>query len=125
MYRGTLGRSLGSARVGVLGVFFFSSRRRHTRFDCDWSSDVCSSDLLVREEAFPVGAGGGGAVMVTAACAFLEESATLVAVTAKVPALLPAVYRPAEETVPPVADQVTLEFDGPVTAAANCCLAPG
>src|SRR5205085_4853969 len=24
--------------------FFFSSRRRHTRFDCDWSSDVCSSD---------------------------------------------------------------------------------
>src|SRR2546430_8742657 len=26
-------------------VFFFSSRRRHTRFDCDWSSDVCSSDL--------------------------------------------------------------------------------
>src|SRR2546427_9745516 len=36
--------------------FFFSSRRRHTRFDCDWSSDVCSSDLahrakLVREAA--------------------------------------------------------------------------
>src|SRR5579859_8307221 len=26
-------------------VFFFSSRRRHTRFDCDWGSDVCSSDL--------------------------------------------------------------------------------
>src|SRR2546430_919718 len=25
-------------------VYFFSSRRRHTRFDCDWSSDVCSSD---------------------------------------------------------------------------------
>src|SRR2546430_13753435 len=29
--------------------FFFSSRRRHTRFDCDWSSDVCSSDLEVLE----------------------------------------------------------------------------
>src|SRR2546430_5015496 len=29
-----------------LWIFFFSSRRRHTRFDCDWSSDVCSSDLL-------------------------------------------------------------------------------
>src|SRR2546430_1270798 len=28
-------------------LFFFSSRRRHTRFDCDWSSDVCSSDLYV------------------------------------------------------------------------------
>src|SRR5260370_14209456 len=25
--------------------FLFSSRRRHTRFKCDWSSDVCSSDL--------------------------------------------------------------------------------
>src|SRR5688572_12142556 len=34
---------------GTLGavteVFVFSSRRRHTRFDCDWSSGVCSSDL--------------------------------------------------------------------------------
>src|SRR5260370_27360173 len=29
-------------------VFFFSSRRRHTRFKCDWSSDVCSSDLCPR-----------------------------------------------------------------------------
>src|SRR5689334_25298740 len=27
--------------------FFFSSRRRHTRWNCDWSSDVCSSDLAV------------------------------------------------------------------------------
>src|SRR2546430_13105145 len=31
--------------------FFFSSRRRHTRFDCDWSSDVCSSDLFDEAEA--------------------------------------------------------------------------
>src|SRR2546430_15324922 len=30
--------------------FFFSSRRRHTRFDCDWSSDVCSSDLEGQRE---------------------------------------------------------------------------
>src|SRR5688572_7010095 len=29
----------------MASLFFFSSRRRHTRFDCDWSSDVCSSDL--------------------------------------------------------------------------------
>src|SRR5690606_39422791 len=28
-------------------LFFFSSRRRHTRFSRDWSSDVCSSDLNV------------------------------------------------------------------------------
>src|SRR2546430_262815 len=31
-------------------IFFFSSRRRHTIFDCDWSSDVCSSDLSARVE---------------------------------------------------------------------------
>src|SRR5690242_1780097 len=30
-----------------LFFFFFSSRRRHTRLTCDWSSDVCSSDLFV------------------------------------------------------------------------------
>src|SRR5690242_2350191 len=29
--------------------FFFSSRRRHTRLTCDWSSDVCSSDLHVEQ----------------------------------------------------------------------------
>src|SRR2546430_7340397 len=33
------------------GFFFFSSRRRHTRFDCDWSSDVCSSDLVINTVA--------------------------------------------------------------------------
>src|SRR5256885_9377996 len=38
--------------IGIMGcVFFFSSRRRHTRLQGDWSSDVCSSDL----------AGGAGA----------------------------------------------------------------
>src|SRR6266480_4445537 len=31
----------------MLSFFFFSSRRRHTRLTCDWSSDVCSSDLEV------------------------------------------------------------------------------
>src|SRR3712207_3423186 len=30
-------------------MFFFSSRRRHTRYWRDWSSDVCSSDLVARE----------------------------------------------------------------------------
>src|SRR2546430_8953073 len=34
-----------SRRSASMSLFFFSSRRRHTRFDCDWSSDVCSSDL--------------------------------------------------------------------------------
>src|SRR2546430_601904 len=41
-----LGRSLlGFKSICKDIIFFFSSRRRHTRFDCDWSSDVCSSDL--------------------------------------------------------------------------------
>src|SRR5690625_2944499 len=31
--------------------FFFSSRRRHTRWPRDWSSDVCSSDLLLTPKA--------------------------------------------------------------------------
>src|SRR2546422_7034747 len=31
----------------ALVFFFFSSRRRHTRCSRDWSSDVCSSDLIV------------------------------------------------------------------------------
>src|SRR5437588_6945896 len=41
-------------------VFFFSSRRRHTRSLCDWSSDVCSSDLgrlagdRIHERDFPL-----------------------------------------------------------------------
>src|SRR5258706_5745397 len=30
-------------------VLFFSSRRRHTRLVSDWSSDVCSSDLMIRD----------------------------------------------------------------------------
>src|SRR6266480_7999658 len=33
------------SRILFLLFFFFSSRRRHTRLTCDWSSDVCSSDL--------------------------------------------------------------------------------
>src|SRR4051812_49877343 len=36
--------------VGVcvcVRFFFFSSRRRHTRLTCDWSSDMCSSDLVL------------------------------------------------------------------------------
>src|SRR2546429_10012173 len=40
-------------------VFFFSSRRRHTRCSRDWSSDVCSSDLEIRRKigvSFPGGA---------------------------------------------------------------------
>src|SRR2546430_13655042 len=39
--------SIGDVGLPLISgiCLFFSSRRRHTRFDCDWSSDVCSSDL--------------------------------------------------------------------------------
>src|SRR5260370_3802002 len=50
---------------GSQQVFFFSSRRRHTRFKCDWSSDVCSSDLPCRRR-WPGGSclpAVGGALM--------------------------------------------------------------
>src|SRR5207302_3691535 len=44
--------------------FFFSSRRRHTRFSRDWSSDVCSSDLTQAGDARELKSGGN--VVVTA-----------------------------------------------------------
>src|SRR5690606_39375153 len=40
--------------------FFFSSRRRHTRFSRDWSSDVCSSDLREVSKVKPIVAIKGG-----------------------------------------------------------------
>src|SRR5262244_4285116 len=53
-------------RIGPRHVFFFSSRRRHTRLVSDWSSDVCSSDLgrmrgsvLKLDGFFPLPAYGG------------------------------------------------------------------
>src|SRR5256885_10595916 len=40
--------------IRVRCIFFFSSRRRHTRLQGDWSSDVCSSDLSANtEKEFP------------------------------------------------------------------------
>src|SRR2546430_6795702 len=62
---------------GGLIFFFFSSRRRHTRFDCDWSSDVCSPDgklhlekgmfrwLVVRGPAPPADSDPAGDVTIT------------------------------------------------------------
>src|SRR5256884_3650349 len=42
----SLPRSCGAMTGDVVSWFFFSSRRRHTRCSRDWSSDVCSSDLI-------------------------------------------------------------------------------
>src|SRR5437762_10242267 len=49
-------------RQRAIGVFFFfSSRRRHTRYIGDWSSDVCSSDLT-EKQGWPQGENNGLAV---------------------------------------------------------------
>src|SRR6266496_5976719 len=40
-----VGSSFDDDRTQIIDIFFFSSRRRHTRSLRDWSSDVCSSDL--------------------------------------------------------------------------------
>src|SRR5690242_14518491 len=37
-------RTMGAEEAAPYEYYFFSSRRRHTRLTCDWSSDVCSSD---------------------------------------------------------------------------------
>src|SRR2546427_2838724 len=66
--------------------FFFSSRRRHTRFDCDWSSDVCSSDLVL-----------GRAVQQLLGTLPLAMFVCLQAVDQAHPALLAAVAAPGPE----------------------------
>src|SRR2546427_5639426 len=59
---------------GLVGFFFFfSSRRRHTRFDCDWSSDVCSSDLTA---AGLLGSGRSGYVLRNDATGLADELGT-------------------------------------------------
>ena len=77
---------------------------------------------MVMDEAVP--GGGAGAATVTEDCADFVVSATLVAVTAKLPAAFPATNMPDEETVPPVAAQFTAVFEEPVTVAENCWDAP-
>src|SRR6267142_4319354 len=55
--------------------FFFSSRRRHTRLTCDWSSDVCSSDLvlpLAQLRRAPSGSASAGTVRAPAAAEWPE-----------------------------------------------------
>src|SRR2546428_8081883 len=75
----------------VISRFFFSSRRRHTRSDRDWSSDVCSSDV----EAFDEGrTAARGSDLAAAAAAVRKASGLMSAVTDYV------VLRQAAETSP-------------------------
>src|SRR5206468_10019799 len=54
--------------------FFFSSRRRHTRSDRDWSLDVCSSDLALAFSITPLGAGESVGELVADAVRIVRES---------------------------------------------------
>src|SRR2546430_12164012 len=67
---------LCTVSMSVFFVFFFSSRRRHTRFDCDWSSDVCSSDLT----PFIMFAASGGARMQEGIFSLMQLPRTTLAV---------------------------------------------
>src|SRR2546430_10278676 len=58
----------------VFVVFFFSSRRRHTRFDCDWSSDVCSSDLFFTAPASALRSPGGESACAAVGCRGLRRA---------------------------------------------------
>jgi hypothetical protein len=72
-----------------------------------------------------VGVGGGAVtVTVTVAVSDLLLSAWLVAVTVKLPAEPGAVYIPDEETVPPLAVQLTAVLLVPVMLTVNCCCLP-
>src|SRR5690606_18548805 len=55
-------------------AFFFSSRRRHTRFSRDWSSDVCSSDLGEHTQQKPSVAEGGALAHYNLGLAFRQKA---------------------------------------------------
>src|SRR6266568_4552381 len=61
--------------VRVVLFFFFSSRRRHTRWNCDWSSDVCSSDLCSRVAWFRVATSSPASRRIFAYLAFARARA--------------------------------------------------
>src|SRR5258707_15007366 len=60
-------RCYSSLRRGLL-LFFFSSRRRHTRYWRDWSSDVCSSDLVFGRVRLKTAPGLGRNINFLASC---------------------------------------------------------
>src|SRR6266496_4913460 len=64
----------GSGRRGTNIVFFFSSRRRHTRSLRDWSSDVCSSDLTKDARLAEGKALGGSALTALSGCVQVKGS---------------------------------------------------
>src|SRR5256885_245137 len=76
--------------------FFFSSKRRHTRLQGDWSSDVCSSDLVFIRSA------SGHAAVPAGGCARLFLARTILRATAHAVASDPQLFRgPRDRAAPP------------------------
>src|SRR3990167_5203444 len=79
----------------VSPILFLKSRRWHTRFDCDWSSDVCSSDLA-GVEAIVMNASGCGVTVkeyghiLADDPAYADKAARISALTKDLSELLPA-----------------------------------
>src|SRR6266508_6577318 len=77
--------------IDFIFFFFFSSRRRHTRWPRDWSSDVCSSDLLivaaipVRGEPHGVAVGAGAVWVADANGAILKVNPNTNEIVARIP----------------------------------------
>src|SRR5689334_24361276 len=65
-----------SSLLYFIFFFFFSSRRRHTRWNCDWSSDVCSSDLACGSDGEAPSSGLRSGVVQAAPMLRAEFSAT-------------------------------------------------
>src|SRR5438477_2928562 len=81
--------------ITICFFFFFSSRRRHTRLTCDWSSDVCSSDLSA---LCPIGHPTSATTRKGASCSYGQRAlarrdiaSSLAAMTAPLIAILLAV----------------------------------
>src|SRR3712207_8261054 len=83
---------------GVRFYVFFSSRRRHTRYWRDWSSDVCSSDLLVGDLLIAVIGSGwwqiAVVVVLAVAVAVFADGSTLLTNQAGASAVLVATLLP-------------------------------
>src|SRR5216683_5598448 len=99
--------------------FFFSSRRRHTRSDRDWSSDVCSSDLdqVPDLDAVVVPVGGGG-LIAGVACAIKESKPGVRVIgvqAAALPSMRAAVHQHLPVLLPPastIADGIAVRQAG-------------
>src|SRR2546430_11796371 len=68
--------------------FFMSGRRRHAIFDCDWSSDVCSSDLFEAESDSPVYCASKGAIVILAKALALDYATRGIRVNALCPGII-------------------------------------